>query len=448
MIAEAVRKATAEIQRQPDSAAAWGELGMILYAHEINAEAAACLAQAQRLDPTDARWPYLQGRCFSQTDPHKSIELFEQAVAVCGNVPDAPRLRLVETLLESQQLDRAEQHLDTYQKQFPHSARASHARARLRFMRGDYQGCLDELLAFDDFISRSHEAERAKAQQLAAQGRLPQAEQVAVAANKQLKKHQRRRKTVGLLMSNALRQLGRNDEAEQRRKFAEQQTDFAWLDAFEDQARKRQTGVKTLLVKADRLYGAGKYAETVTLLRDVVRKYPDSLYAHILLARSLIRQGRIAVDEKADTNLAKTRYEQAQATLNRALRVDQNSVDAQFRMGVVLTYLAELDGNATRLTEAEAWYRRAIQLKPDFTMAHYNLSNVLEKQGRTTEAIDAMRNTIRCQADYVEGLYRLGSLLAKVGQVQEAEQHLTLALKIAPQRKDVQEELDRLLNRR
>src|SRR5207248_10811259 len=45
----------------PRSAAAWGEYGLVCRANGLAAESNVCFAQAVRLDPTDARWPYLIG---------------------------------------------------------------------------------------------------------------------------------------------------------------------------------------------------------------------------------------------------------------------------------------------------------------------------------------------------------------------------------------------------
>ena len=52
-IVAALAQARAAVQESPRSAAAWGRLGMVLAAHDFRAEANACLAQAERLDPLD-----------------------------------------------------------------------------------------------------------------------------------------------------------------------------------------------------------------------------------------------------------------------------------------------------------------------------------------------------------------------------------------------------------
>ena len=48
----------------------------------------------------------------------------------------------------------------------------------------------------------------------------------------------------------------------------------------------------------------------------------------------------------------------------------------------------------SRLDEAEASYREAIALKPDYAAAHYNLGNTLQEAGRSEEAENFYRNKV------------------------------------------------------
>src|SRR5438045_4087886 len=60
-VQRAVTAARAAVLEHPDSAEAWGKLGMVLIGHGLPVEASnACLAEAERLDPRQPRWPYLQ----------------------------------------------------------------------------------------------------------------------------------------------------------------------------------------------------------------------------------------------------------------------------------------------------------------------------------------------------------------------------------------------------
>ena len=52
-VAAAIQRATDAVRRRPRSGDAWGQLGMILHAHEYYAEAATCYQLASRLDPQE-----------------------------------------------------------------------------------------------------------------------------------------------------------------------------------------------------------------------------------------------------------------------------------------------------------------------------------------------------------------------------------------------------------
>ncbi|MCZ6652834.1 MAG: tetratricopeptide repeat protein, partial [Planctomycetota bacterium] len=102
-------------------------------------------------------------------------------------------------------------------------------------------------------------------------------------------------------------------------------------------------------------------------------------------------------------------------------------------MAVSLGYLAEMDGDRELLPKAESWYRKAIAINPDFTMAYFNLADCLDKQGRLDAAVEAMRGTIRCEPNHVPCRAVLGELLMRAGRFEEAEKHLRLAIQLDPQ---------------
>jgi tetratricopeptide (TPR) repeat protein len=52
-----------------------------------------------------------------------------------------------------------------------------------------------------------------------------------------------------------------------------------------------------------------------------------------------------------------------------------------------------------RLDEAEASYRQAITLKPDYAEAHYNLGAMLQEQDRFKEAEISYRKAITLKPD-------------------------------------------------
>ena len=95
----------------PRSASAWGKLGAVLKSFGFREQAIHCLAEAERLDPKEPRWPYLQAMLRSSEAAPAAIEKLRKAVRLCGNDPEMPRLRLARLLAETGKEDEAREQL-------------------------------------------------------------------------------------------------------------------------------------------------------------------------------------------------------------------------------------------------------------------------------------------------------------------------------------------------
>jgi Flp pilus assembly protein TadD len=82
--------------------------------------------------------------------------------------------------------------------------------------------------------------------------------------------------------------------------------------------------------------------------------------------------------------------------------------------------------------KAEANFRHAISLKPDYAEAHNILGVALAKNGQGNEAVAHFQKALEIKPDYVEALNNLGMALAGCGQVDEAIAHYRKALEIKP----------------
>jgi predicted O-linked N-acetylglucosamine transferase (SPINDLY family) len=94
---------------------------------------------------------------------------------------------------------------------------------------------------------------------------------------------------------------------------------------------------------------------------------------------------------------------------------------------------------------AEAAYRRALELNPDFIEAHLNLGTLIERRGQFEEALTQWRNVLTIAqlnsavdpALHVQALNNLGRLLELLKRLQEAEQMLAQSLKLNPKQPKV-----------
>jgi predicted O-linked N-acetylglucosamine transferase (SPINDLY family) len=76
--------------------------------------------------------------------------------------------------------------------------------------------------------------------------------------------------------------------------------------------------------------------------------------------------------------------------------------------------------------------RQAIQLKPDFAEAHYNLGNILYSRGLPDAAEDQFRQVIRLQPTHAKAHANLGSVLKDQGRLDETLAAYRHALSLRP----------------
>jgi predicted O-linked N-acetylglucosamine transferase (SPINDLY family) len=85
-----------------------------------------------------------------------------------------------------------------------------------------------------------------------------------------------------------------------------------------------------------------------------------------------------------------------------------------------------------RLSEAEASFRRVLELKPDYAEAHFNLGNLLDEAKRLPEAEASYRRALELKPDYADVYYNLGTLFLEAQRLPEAESSFRRALELKP----------------
>jgi tetratricopeptide (TPR) repeat protein len=372
-VTKAVAGARTAVNQSPRSAGAWGQLGMLLLAHDFRTEANACFTRAERLAPGESRWPYFQAIALTPEDPESAIPKLRRAVQLSGAAAMGPRLRLAEVLLGQGQLDEAARRFREVLHRQPDHARAHLGLGRLAYERGDLKDALLHVgLSATD--SRTQKASHA-------------------------------------LLAEVYQRLG--DRAAARRELRQAAglpDDPAWPDPLFEEVTRLRTGKQASLARADQLIRQGNNGEAVALLERTLRDYPDADWARVMLGRAHLGQRDLPAAEKS---------------LRQAIQSAPKLAEARFYLGVTL-YLQKKHGPAA------ASFRKATQLKPGFALAHFNLGYCLKDQGDQAGAIAAFRTALKCQPDYAPAHTNLGELLAGKGQTVEALGHLRHAVRLNP----------------
>jgi protein O-mannosyl-transferase len=132
--------------------------------------------------------------------------------------------------------------------------------------------------------------------------------------------------------------------------------------------------------------------------------------------------------------IAQTRVWQNDFTLfTTAIRVNPQSFMSWHNLGFA-------QKQAGQLAEAEQSFRAALDLKPDYWEAHWNLADVLLATGQEDEALRHLREAMehrrmlpeRLRIDYREDHLRLGDTLMSLGRYGEAAEEYRLLLQLRP----------------
>lgn len=158
------------------------------------------------------------------------------------------------------------------------------------------------------------------------------------------------------------------------------------------------------------------YASDLELWRDTVAKAPANARARYSLG--------IAYSERKQYALA---VEQGVA----ALAVDDRGFYAN-KAHLVHNKLGHDLAMLGRTQEAEAHYREAFRLDPNYAIAHRNLARLLVQTGRYSEAVDHFEAALRRHFGGAATEMELSDALMHEGRMNEAVTHLRIALEDTP----------------
>lgn len=362
-----------EVRRHPRSGTAWGQLGSVLYAYRLPGPGMVVLAEAERWQPNNARWPYLQGLLVGVKDPAAALPFYRRAVGICGNEPPAPRLRLARVLAELGRWPEAEQELATLREAHPDLPHALFLAAQAARQRGDLSGAVEL-------------ARRAAAYEVVA------------------------RPALNLLAA----LLARQGDAAAAAQAAERATTAPGneliVDRYDQEALALREDPRSWSEQVHPLMARGRLEAAAAVVARMTGEYPE--YADGWLAA-----GRLAYLQKDAVT--------AERLLRRHLELERDSVQGWFQLGMAL--LAQ-----QRNAEAAAVFEKAVTLKPDLSPAWHNRGLALGRLGRREEAMAAFRECLRLSPEHVDTYLLWADLHLQLRQSNEALDLLARAALLAP----------------
>ena len=348
-----VQDARAAVAREPRSAAAWGRLGQILQVHNFFPESIRAYAEASRLDPSSAEWPYLRATVILVGPrPADAVADLERA-AERGGLDEIPRLRMAELFIGQGRFEEASEQLLRVFATRPDDPRAHFLMAQVAVSRQAWPDALRHLDALGDNAAVRKQVSSLK---LLVYARLQDA-----AASKR-----------------------------ERERLAQLPDDSRWPDRTLDELSNFAVGVRHRVTRALRMYQQGQTEAALSSFRDIVADHPNSAIAFAALGRGL------AMNDE---------WEQAEQALVRSLELARESADVWSSLAIVRVRRGNTKGALESL-------REVIRLKPADARAHCQLGQLLAEAGDRPGATESFLQSLRYQPDMREareGLDKLGA---------------------------------------
>lgn len=341
------------VANEPRSGLAWGRLGMVLRAHEYFPEAIDCFQIAGKLDPADLRWPYLLAIGLESTDVTASIQTYRQVIARHPQVT-LPQIRLAELLMQSGDLEAAENLLTPLAEREPNNPRVLYRLAQLRFRRGEP----DEALAL---VERAH---------------LLAPRQRAIAEF-----------TAQLRFAPRTRQ--REDPAQPAIDLT-QATETTWPDEILADVLQLRRDAYWRASQGARLIESGNVAAGVQELEAAVAEAPDDWTLQARLANAYLTTNRL---------------DDAENLVNDALKRWPDTFGLQHQLGTIRLLRHEW----AKAVEA---FGRAIQLKPGSAESHSDLGFCLQQTGQLEAAKAEFKEALRLNPNLESAKKQLAKLVA------------------------------------
>jgi tetratricopeptide (TPR) repeat protein len=134
-----------------------------------------------------------------------------------------------------------------------------------------------------------------------------------------------------------------------------------------------------------------------------------------VLPVSAPEQSPDALFERAQSAEDAGNFAEAERLYRVLMKCDPSDAAPPFNLGNML--------RARRTVEAEATLRAATRANPLFAEAWYNLSDLLDEQGRSEAAIDCLRRALRAAPEYADAMFNLALLLQRNNKPAEAAEY-------------------------
>ena len=167
---------------------------------------------------------------------------------------------------------------------------------------------------------------------------------------------------------------------------------------------------KVKIEKLTFLFHQGKLLEVIKEAKNLVLKYPSSIFLWNILGASNARLKKLNESEKC---------------FYTTIKLNPNFTEGHYN-------LAKTQKELGKLPESIISYKRAIEIKPDYAEAHNNLGNVQKELGKVREAILNYERAIEIKPEFAEFYNAIGGAQIELGKISEGVSNFKKAIEIKP----------------
>lgn len=183
------------------------------------------------------------------------------------------------------------------------------------------------------------------------------------------------------------------------------------LDTFEVADKKFSDSLREKVGLGYAHYGLHQYPEAEKAFLDAIEINPSA-------------PASVAAWNTLTSFLTPGGYQQISGRLRQLAEANPSSAEALCYCGVSISQAGEGMGKPADLATAEKYLKRAVNLKPDYALAHLELGKLYASRNDHENAISQLLEAIRIDPKSAIGHYQLGQVYRKTGKLKMAQQEL------------------------
>lgn len=422
-LARRIQERVERVRAEPYDARAWGQLGETYDVHEHYTQAIFCYERAQKLDPKEARWPYLLGIAQRIGDQKAAIACFERAIALAPGMASA-HFFAAHGYWQSERYDDAArefQRADELQADVPATKIGL---GKVALSKNDPKRALEFLTRAEELHPATSEArwlsaaawralgDEAKAATFAGIGDPPPKQEVFP---DRLRAEQFRVEGVTL-------------------HWARERSNLALTNGQPEQAVKEiQTYLDQVPTSAAALAALGDVYMQIEKPEEALTRYQAALTVDPTRAATLAELGNaLARTGRAEEGIAKVRQ---------ALALEPANLD--FKSTLVGLLVRNQD--AASRAECLTLIREISQARPEDAIAWINLAQAESANQNPDAALAAFQHALTIAPDDPGVRHEYGVLCARLGRMPEAAEAFAAVVRMAPTRMEARSNLIRAL---